>query len=170
MSEERVMDQQTTAKFMLGNPLQIALVVEDAHRTAEQLEALFGIGPFRFEDWPPSDRPEFNCFVDGKAADFRTLLAFADWDNLEIELIESVEGTSGYSEHVAEKGEGVHHLLFEVDDLDATIAAFAERGIGVKMGATGRRPGTKWVLLDTADLLGFSIEIRNKLPQEDSTP
>jgi len=164
------MDQQTTLKTMFGNPIQIGLVVKDARRTAELLEALFGIGPFRFEDWPPRDRPEFNRFVDGKPADFRTLLAFADWDNLEIELIESIEGTSGYTEHLAKKGEGVHHLLFEVDDLDAATAAFAERGIGVKMGATGRRPGTRWVLLDTVDHFGFSTELRNKLPQEKSTP
>jgi methylmalonyl-CoA/ethylmalonyl-CoA epimerase len=161
--------ERKKSPILLGDPLQIAFIVKDAHRTAELLETIFGIGSFVFEDWPPSNRPEFERFVDGKPSEHRTLLAFASWNNLEIELIENVEGTSGYSEYLAEKGEGVHHLLFEVDDLEKTIEAFAERGIGVKMGATGRKPGTRWVLLDTNGLFGCSIEIRNKMPKEYNT-
>ena len=157
--------EHKTPTVSLGDPLQVALLVKDARRTAELLSSLFGVGPWRFEDWPPKDRPEFESHCNGQPAKWKAKMAFADWNNLELELIECVEGKSGYTEFLSTKGEGLHHMLFEVEDLDGTVAALAKHGISVKMGATGRRPGTRWVLLDTLDLFGFSIEIRNKLPK-----
>ena len=56
----------------------------------------------------------------------------------------------------------MHHLQFRVGDVDATVAKFVKQDIKIKMGATGRRPGTKWVLLDTEDMLGFAIELSSK--------
>lgn len=161
--------EQSIPTVSLGNPVQIALLVKDARRTTELLISLFGMGPWRFEDWPPQNRPEFESRCNGQPAKWRNILAFADWDNLEIELIECVEGETSYTEFLAKRGEGLHHLLFEVDDLDATVAVMAKRGISVKMGATGRRPGTRWVLLDTFDLFGFGLELRNKLAERDSS-
>lgn len=146
----------------LGEPRQIGFVVRDARKTAALLTSLLGVGPFHFEDWPPADRPEFTREYRGRPGAFRTLLAFANMGGLEIELIQNVEGESDYQDHLQKHGQSIHHLLFEVDDLDQVVCEFAERGIGVTMGATGRRPGTRWVLLDTVDLLGCALEIRNR--------
>jgi len=164
------MDQQTTPKIMLGKPVQIGLVVKDAHRTAELLWSLFGIGPFQFVEWPPPDRPDMRvAFYNGKPGHWRMRLAFANLGNIEMELAEPIEGENGYADALAERGEGLHHLLFEVPDFDAAVATFAEMGIGVKMGGTGLRPGTNWVHLDTIDLLGWVVELRSKLPESDGT-
>ena len=146
----------------LGKPTQIGILVKNAKRTAELITTLTGVGPWRFEDWPPKNRPEFASFSNGVPAQWRALLAFADTGAIEIELIETYEGECGYTEFVRERGEGLHHLQFRVDDVDATAREFADKGIAIKMGATGRRPGTKWVLLDTLDALGFGIELTSK--------
>jgi methylmalonyl-CoA/ethylmalonyl-CoA epimerase len=147
----------------LGAPKQIGVVVRDARKTADILSRLLGLGPFRFVDWP-SDRPDMISFHRGNEGEFRLLEAFAQFGNIEIELIETVEGECGYSEYLREHGEGLHHLLFEVDDLDDTVSVFREMGIEPVFGGTGNRPGTRWLQLDTVPILGWSIELRNSLP------
>jgi methylmalonyl-CoA/ethylmalonyl-CoA epimerase len=146
----------------LGNPTQVGILVKDAKRTAELLTKITGTGPWRFEDWPPPNRPEFVSYSNGSPAHWRAVLAFADAGSMEIELIETYEGECGYTEFVRERGEGMHHLQFRVDDVDAAARKFTDEGIKIKMGATGRRPGTKWVLLDTHHLLGFYVELTSK--------
>ena len=153
----------TTQPIMeLGKPTQIGILVNDARRTAGLISMLTGIGPWRFEDWPPPDRPEWVSYVDGQSTQWRALLAFATCGSLEIELIETYEGECGYTDFVRRRGQGLHHVQFQVGDVEQAARNFEDNGIGVKMSATGRRPGTKWILLDTEGLIGFGIEISTK--------
>ena len=158
--EELIKNNQTICG--LGKPTQIGILVKNAKRTAELLSMLMGVGPWRFEEWPPQNRPEWESFSDGKPTKWRAILAFAEYENIELELIETYEGECGYTEFIGKRGEGLHHLQFRVDDVDIAAEKFMEQGINLKMGATGRRPGTKWVLLDTEDLIGFAVEITSK--------
>ena len=160
------MDEEIKPKFNIGKPLQIGLVVKDARRTADLLFELLGIGPFRFVEWPTS-RPDMRSFYNEEPGDFRVLEAFANFDNIELELVEPLSGKSGYSEYLAERGEGIHHMLFEVSDLETVVALFADKGIPVKMGGTGNRPGTTWLHLDTVSILGWSLELRNRVASSD---
>jgi hypothetical protein len=160
------MDEEIKPKFNIGKPLQIGLVVKDARRTADLLFELLGIGPFRFVEWPTS-RPDMRSFYNEEPGDFRVLEAFANFDNIELELVEPLSGKSGYSEYLAERGEGIHHMLFEVSDLENVVALFADKGIPVKMGGTGNRPGTTWLHLDTVSILGWSLELRNRVASSD---
>ncbi len=50
----------------------------------------------------------------GKPSNAQAKLAFMDLDNLKIELIEPVGAPSHWKEFLDTKGEGVHHLAFEV--------------------------------------------------------
>ena len=90
-----------------------------------------------------------------------------DFGNIEIELIEPISGESGYSKYLEEHGEGLHHMMFEVPDLDEAVSLFSQLGINVLFGGTGNRPGTTWLHLDTIEMLGWSIELRNSLPKQD---
>ena len=146
----------------LGNPTQVGILVRDARRTAEAISTITGIGPWSFEDWPPPNRPEWESFSDGSPARWRARLAFAQAGPTEIELIETYEGECGYTQFVRERGGGIHHLQFRVDDVDAAARKRRIGGIRIKMGATGRRPGTKWVLLDTFETLGFYVELTTR--------
>jgi len=58
-------------------------------------------------------------------------------------------------------------MLFEVSDLENVVALFADKGIPVKMGGTGNRPGTTWLHLDTVSILGWSLELRNRVASSD---
>lgn len=146
----------------LGMPTQIGILVKDAKSTANLLSQIIGMGPWSFEDWPPPNRSDFESFYKGKPTVWRAILAFAYYDNIEIELIETYEGSCGYTDYIKTHGEGIHHIQFRVYDVDQTAERFTNQGIDIKMGATGRRPGTKWVLLDTLEMFGFDVELTSK--------
>jgi methylmalonyl-CoA/ethylmalonyl-CoA epimerase len=63
-------------------------------------------------------------------ADQQVRVVFLTAPNTRIELIEPTDPTSGVARFLAERGKPtLHHLCFVVDDLRATLAALAERGV-----------------------------------------
>ena len=152
----------------LKRPVQIGVVVRDLERATQLLTSLFGIGPFRFIEWP--NRADSKYFYRGQEEHIKIWQAFAQVGALELELIQPIEGErNAYREFLEEKGGGIHHLLFEVDDMDQIIQTLSKDGIKVLQAGTGIRPGTHWALLDTQNLAGFLIELRQRAPECDGT-
>jgi len=147
--------------------VQIGIVVANRDRTTELLTSLFGMGPFRFVEWP--DRAESKYFYRGVPQQIRVKQAFVQLGDVEVELIEPVEGHSGYQDFLDETGGGIHHVLFEVSDIGPVLEKLAKSGITVLQSGTGIRPGTRWALLDTQKLLGFLVELRHRPGESDGT-
>ena len=82
------------------------------------------------------------------------LLGFAAAGALQLELLQPLAGRNVYSDFLAEKGEGVHHLLFETADVESKLARLATRGIGVKMWGSALRPGAIAILVTHQFSLG----------------
>ena len=93
--------------------------------------------------------------------------AFTEVGNLEIELIQPLEGQSIYADFLAQHGDGIHHIRFNVADLDSVLRHVSEYGIEVSQSGEGLVPGTTWVNLDTEDKVGFTIEVMNVAPGSD---
>ena len=145
---------------------------ESLCRTSEQstgiLTELLGIGPFKFIEWP--NRPDSKYWFRGREEGIKIRQGFVQAGDLELELIEPLEGEqNAYRQFLNEHGGGIHHVLFEVDDMDAVVATLEPHGVKVLQAGTGIRPGTRWVLLDTFDLVGFLIELRHRVPGCDGT-
>lgn len=147
--------------------VQIGVVVRDIDRTMQALSQVFGIGPFRTITYPPSDRPNIERIYHGQPGNFRCRMAFAELGSIELELIQPLEGESIWVDFLEEQGEGIHHFRFNVPDVQPVIEYLARHDIGVSQMGAGLRPGTTWVYFDTADLIGFTIEIMNALPGTD---
>ncbi|MFN8006044.1 MAG: VOC family protein [Terriglobia bacterium] len=148
--------------------VQIGIVVKDLEQTTRMLTSLFGIGPFQFIEWP--NRPDAKYFFRGKEEPIKYRQAFVQVGPVELEFIQPLEGTrNAYWEFLNEKGGGIHHILFEVDDMDAVTGALAKQGVEVLQAGTGIRPGTRWALLDTQDLVGLLVELRHRVPGCDGT-
>ena len=147
--------------------VQIGIVVADRARTTQALTSLFGIGPFRFVEWP--DRAESKYYYRGVEEQVRIRQAFVQLGDVEVELIEPLEGRSGYKDFLDQTGGGIHHVLFEVSDIDTVIQELAQSGVTVLQSGTGIRPGTRWALLDTRELLGFLVELRHRPGESDGT-
>ena len=60
-----------------------------------------------------------------------------------LELLEATDPESAIGKYLAKRGEGLHHVCLEVDDIDATLADLKARGAQLidetpKRGAYGR--------------------------------
>lgn len=65
-----------------------------------------------------------------EVVDQRVRVVFLSAPNTRIELIEPTDGDSGVARFLAERGKPtLHHLCFVVDDLRATLASLAARGV-----------------------------------------
>jgi catechol 2,3-dioxygenase-like lactoylglutathione lyase family enzyme len=152
----------------LKQAVQIGVVVPDLDQATRLLTSLFGIGPFRFIEWP--NRPESKYFFRGKEEHIRIRQAFAQVGPLELELIQPLEGErNAYRQFLEERGGGIHHVLFEVEDMDQVVRNLSPQGVEVLQAGTGIRPGTRWALLDTQALVGFLLELRQRAPGCDGT-
>jgi len=152
----------------LQRAVQIGIVVRDLKRTTDVLSTIFGLGPFHFIEWP--NRPDSKYSFRGHEEQIKIRQAFVQAGSLEIELIQPIQGTrNAYWEFLNQRGEGIHHVLFETPDMDATVAEVAKQGIEVLQSGTGIRPGTRWALLDTEQLAGFLIELRHRPGPSDGT-
>lgn len=161
------MDQgHEAAGSRFHNPVQVCAVVKDLDRAMKRLTELFGIGPFRVIHCPAEGR-EDRQFYYGKPARFRTRQAFADLGSLELELIQPLEGQSIWSDFLEEHGPGLHHIRFNLPDLDDAVVELKGKGIGLTQEGAGIRAGTYWVNFDTEKEIGFIIEAMKPLPGSD---
>jgi methylmalonyl-CoA/ethylmalonyl-CoA epimerase len=55
--------------------------------------------------------------------------AFLDSGNSTIELIAPIDVSSGTARYLRNRGEGVHHVCFEVGDIEASLAELREQGL-----------------------------------------
>lgn len=58
----------------------------------------------------------------------RTDIAFLPVGTSDIELVKPNDTESGLAKFLDKRGEGVHHICFEVDDIDAALVRLRERG------------------------------------------
>jgi methylmalonyl-CoA/ethylmalonyl-CoA epimerase len=105
----------------------IAIVVEDLSAALEVYGEALGMSTSHIETIPDQD----------------VKMAFLPSGESEIELLEPLHQESGIGRFLAKRGEGLHHICFEVEDIDATLADLKTRGIQLidempKQGAQGR--------------------------------
>jgi methylmalonyl-CoA/ethylmalonyl-CoA epimerase len=83
--------------------------------------------------------------------------------DVEIELIQPTDPGTGVAKFLESKGEGIHHICFEVDDVDKELQAMAAKGIETldKKG----RPGLagKVGFLHPKSTKGVLIELAQKV-------
>ena len=82
-------------------------------------------------------------------------------------MIQPLEGQSIWSEFLAAHGPGIHHIRFNLENLEEVIAHLDDKGIGVSQEGAGIRKGTRWVNFDTEDRVGFTIEVMKPAPGTD---
>ncbi len=59
----------------------------------------------------------------------RVTIAFLPVGESKVELVQPDDDTTGVARFLANKGEGFHHVCFEVPDIAATLGELAEAGI-----------------------------------------
>ncbi len=127
---------------------QIGIIVKDIDKTVEYYEKVFGWGPFNI-----SEVSLEGCNYRGKPTDVRLKMAMAQSGPIEIELIQVMEGESIHSEFLRERGEGMQHVRFTVNNLDEILAEWAKEGIDPVWQHSYPEAGISWAYVNT-DLVG----------------
>ena len=127
------MVENTQAKSPFSKLSHVGVVVRDMDKAVKRLESL-GIGPFE----PLSPLPMTGNFR-GKpfTPDCKTLMA--KMGEIGLELLQPVKGESPWQEFLDSKGEGIHHIAFDVDDIDEMVTKLTEQGACVIL--TGKLQG-----------------------------
>jgi methylmalonyl-CoA/ethylmalonyl-CoA epimerase len=120
------MAQTSPAKVKVERINQIGMVVRNLEQVAWNFWILLGIGPWEIYNWEPPliyDRK-----YHGQRSWARERIALVKVGDVQLELVQPVEGDSIYSDFLLEHGEGLHHMNFLVDDVDKTAAMLTEQG------------------------------------------
>lgn len=133
---------------------QIGIVVKDLDQAITFYERAFGWGPFQIMESPMK-----GVIFRGKSTDCRIRIATCRSGDIEIELLQILEGETPHTEFLSEKGEGVHHLRFRVDDMAGTLARLARAGIEPIWHQNLPQFGVSFAYLDTAHIGGTMIEL-----------
>jgi methylmalonyl-CoA/ethylmalonyl-CoA epimerase len=132
----------------------VAVVVKDMDRTSQRYESL-GVGVFRPETM--LDSGTFSTYeVYGKSVPKIDKSRFKHNDigagKFDVEFISPVAGDPIYKDFLEKHGEGLHHVAFTVDDLDAEKKRL--EGIGIPCITSVKRPtGRGFAYFDFGDCL-----------------
>ena len=78
----------------------------------------------KFQVISPSMHIEYEKSKDGSM-----IIAFLDFDNIQVELIQPLKKDSNVGKFIDKRGEGIHHLALEVPDILSSMDAAKENGI-----------------------------------------
>jgi methylmalonyl-CoA/ethylmalonyl-CoA epimerase len=123
----------------------VAIAVKNLDEALKLYENLFGAKPSKIETLPQQGV---------KAA----LLPMAEGG--EIELLEPIDPQSGVAKFLESRGEGIHHICLEVENVDQELCALADKGVQLidkqgRIGLAGKvgflhPKSTKGVLIELA--------------------
>ena len=105
-----------------GTLHHVCFVVRDLDKTAANMVASLGIGPWGV--W--TIRPQASTLHGRSVADMSFRVAIAQVGDSNYELIEPISQESVYVEHLNSQGEGFHHTCISYQSHDALRSAKAE--------------------------------------------
>ncbi|MBA7513456.1 Ethylmalonyl-CoA/methylmalonyl-CoA epimerase [subsurface metagenome] len=95
--------------------------------------------------------------------DQKVKVAVLNINGLHIELLEPLEENSPISKFIENKGEGLHHLCFEVEDIEGMLLEMKKQGVKLidevpRVGASRK----KIAFIHPKDMGGVLIELRQE--------
>jgi len=103
---------------------QLGYVVKNIDEACAFYESTYGVGPFNIINEVDME----GAILRGRPISTKIKVAFAKSGSIEVEFIEPRQGDNLYTEFLREKGDGIHHLGFVVDDMDVWKREFAAKG------------------------------------------
>ena len=127
----------------------IAIVVEDIEQALEVYRDAIGLHVENVTEEPAE----------------AVRVAYLPTDTGEIELIQPTTTDSGVAKYLAKKGEGLHHICLEVDNIETTTRQMTEQGMQVLGQVRTNQRGDKYIFIHPKSAHGVLIEL-----YEASTP
>jgi methylmalonyl-CoA/ethylmalonyl-CoA epimerase len=143
--------------------MQIALVVKDINKTIDAYCRVLGLPR---PGVMITDAENANGMYRGEPTSAQAKLAFFDLGSVTLELIEPLPGGGGsvWQDVLDAKGEGVHHIAFNIQGTDQVTDTLAEHGIPVIQ--QGEYTGGMYTYVDSEPVLGVMLELLENFPPE----
>ncbi|MFX1505628.1 MAG: VOC family protein [Promethearchaeota archaeon] len=122
---------------------QIGIVVKNMEASIKSYEKMFGPPFLTLESGLNSGKLKIGLFQVG---------------DIQFELIEVLEGETVHSKFLKEKGEGLHHIGFIVEDIEEELSRLEKEGIRVLERGLVQEM-VKFAYLDTEKSLGIILEL-----------
>ena len=145
-----------TEKSPFSKVAHIGVVVRDMDKVIEYYQSL-GIGPFEpFKSVVAIERKMLGKPIAPDSIKMK--IKIVKMGPVELEFIEPVEGETLWKEFLETRGEGINHLGFLVDDIDAEEAKLIEKGLTVLYRSRFKNGGGA-AYFDTGKVGGILIEL-----------
>ncbi len=148
---------------LLGDIVQIGIVVDDIEKAKAGMKQVFGVDPDN-----ESDNLFRKTWCRGEIIDAHVKALFYNQFNVELEFLQPVgEENTIWRDYLNEgyevRGHAIHHIRFDVDNNDEISEIMAAHGISKYMeGNSIVSPGGKFTYYDAVDVVGFIIEVVTK--------
>ncbi len=154
ITEGKSSDEQPEI-FGNGVVVQIGIIVKDIEKTSRAYADLLEVD---MPEWFLTDNMDkAHTVFKGKLSEARAKLAFFQLKNITIELIEPVGGPSTWQEFLDTKGEGVHHIAFEIKGMDGKIIHLQRKGMSLLQ--RGDYEEGQYSYIDGSAQLGVILEL-----------
>ncbi|MFS1511692.1 VOC family protein [Chengkuizengella sp. SCS-71B] len=134
---------------------QIGIIVKDIEKTSKVFADFFGVDQPEAL-WTDGDNKAQTEYK-GSSTKARARLAFFDMGSLQLELIQPDENPSTWREFLDDKGEGVHHIAFEVKGLTEKIKVMESQNMPLVQ--KGEFDGGRYAYMDTSRDLKVILEL-----------
>lgn len=142
--------------------IQVGMIVRDIERMRQRYNDVLGVPLPPIQVTPGYAQVETT--YNGQRCDGTAKLAFMNFGQITIELIEPDETPSVWRDWLEEHGEGAQHIAFPVKDTQVAVEHFAKFGIPVaQWGYYGDRSGM-YTYMDSQAQLGTTIELLENFP------
>lgn len=89
----------------------------------------------------------------------KSMVAFIPCGESEVELVKPTADDTGVAKFIAERGGGMHHLCFQVDDIEEMLADLKEKGIRLINETPQVLPGRKMAFVHPKSTGGVLVEL-----------
>lgn len=134
---------------------QVAVIVKDIDKARVAWAKVLGVAAP--EASVAESHPSRPTKYKGVSSDGKAKLAFLAMDNLQIELIQPLGGKSTWQEFLDVNGEGIHHIAFNVKNIDGVEKLFEMQGMPTVQN--GGWDGGAYSYIDASGNLGCMLEL-----------
>ena len=121
----------------------VAIVAQDIDAALNFWEQTFGVELDHVEDVPSQ----------------KSKVALLPLGESEIELVQPTTSDSGLANFLEKRGEGIHHICIEVEDIDATLAELKSKGVRLINDVPEELPGRKMAFVHPKAANGVLVEL-----------
>lgn len=134
---------------------QIGIIVKDVEKTARIWANTFGLPMPEIKITDTIDKTDAK--YKGIPTSARAKLAFFNFDNIQVELIEPFGTPSTWNDQLQEHGDSLHHIAFRIKGMQEKIDGLEKQDIDLVQ--KGEYTGGRYAYLDGVKKLGLILEL-----------